>query len=120
MPSIALVASSGVPIVTNAKPRERPVSRSETRWTSLTVPNSWNAARTPSALVLNEGFPTYRRVFIACSIWPRDKIQPAPEGAIVLEAGFRTDRLFPTEHRSETEPTSRGRGDCYSLRSGIA
>src|ERR1041385_1785687 len=89
MPSMALAASSVVPIVTNANPRARPVSRSVTRWTSLTVPNCWKAVRTPSAVVLNERFPTYRRGFISLLEPGPTRDVPAPEGAAVLKSGFQ-------------------------------
>src|SRR5262245_30578770 len=100
MPSIALAASSGEPMVTNANPRLLPVSRSETKWTSLTVPNCWKAVRTPSAVVLNERFPTYRRVFITVLDLARDAERTRPEGAMVLESGFQERSTLPTEHRA--------------------
>lgn len=55
-------------MVTKPKPRGRPVSRSLTRWTSETAPNSSNAARTVSVDVLKERLPTYRRVLISISL----------------------------------------------------
>jgi hypothetical protein len=40
-------------------------------------------------VVLNERFPTYRRVFILLArSGPTHVTQPAPEGAMVLEAGL--------------------------------
>ena len=68
MPSMAFLASSGVPMVTKPKPRGRPVSRSLTRWTSETAPNSSKAARRESVDVLKFRLPTYRRVLISISL----------------------------------------------------
>ncbi len=58
MLAIAEAASCGVPIVTNAKPRGRPVSRSITRWTSATSPNWVKAERTVSVVELKDRLPT--------------------------------------------------------------
>jgi hypothetical protein len=55
---IAVAAACGLPIVTKAKPRERPVSRSVTTWTSVTSPFWVKAARTLSAVALKDRLPT--------------------------------------------------------------
>jgi hypothetical protein len=47
-----------VPIVTKPKPRDWPVSRSWTMWTSVISPKEAKAARTLSLLALKERFPT--------------------------------------------------------------
>ncbi len=44
-------ASWDEPMVTKAKPRDCPVSRSVTSLTSTTSPNSWKAVRTVSLVV---------------------------------------------------------------------
>jgi RNA polymerase sigma factor (sigma-70 family) len=54
----AVSAISGVPMVTKAKPRGRPVSRSVGMATSRTSPNAANSVSTASAVVLNERLPT--------------------------------------------------------------
>jgi hypothetical protein len=55
---MALAASAAEPIVTNAKPRDWPVSRSETTWTSVISPKAEKAVRTDSAVDWKERFPT--------------------------------------------------------------
>ena len=59
-----LLASSGVDIVTNAKPRERPLIRSIMRLTSTTVPWAANASCRSFSVVLKERFPTNNLLFI--------------------------------------------------------
>src|SRR3954454_3377306 len=61
---MAACAASGVPIVTNANPRERPLMRSVIRLTSETVPNSENMSWRSFSVVSKERFPTYNLVFM--------------------------------------------------------
>src|SRR5271154_134992 len=56
--AMAFAASAAEPMVTNAKPRDCPVSRSETTCTSVISPKGVNAARTDSAVDWKERFPT--------------------------------------------------------------
>jgi hypothetical protein len=63
---IAAWAPSGVPIVTKAKPRERPVIRSVIRLTSETGPCCWKRSWRSFSVVSKERFPTYNLVFILC------------------------------------------------------
>jgi transposase len=60
--AIAFRPASGEAIVTNANPRDWPVSRSEMIRTSVTSPTSVKAARSVSALQWNARLPTYRRI----------------------------------------------------------
>jgi len=55
---IAFWASSGVDIVTKAKPRERPLIRSIMMLASTTVPCAANASCRSFSVVLKERFPT--------------------------------------------------------------
>jgi len=57
-PAIARSASASVAISTNAKPRERPVSRSVMTRADVTTPNLANACMSPSFVVENERPPT--------------------------------------------------------------
>ena len=61
---IAFCASSGVDIVTKAKPRERPLVRSIMRLASTTVPWAANASCKSFSVVLKERFPTNSFVLI--------------------------------------------------------
>jgi len=58
MPVTAALASSGLDIVTNAKPRERPVTRSEMMATSVTVPWAEKTCLSSSSVAENGRFPT--------------------------------------------------------------
>src|SRR5690348_5633094 len=113
MACMALAASSVVPMVTNAKPRGRPVSRSVTRWTSLTVPNCSHAVRTPSAVVLNERFPTYRRVFIAFLELLIARLAPGGYGKRPRPTGPHRMPALAVSGRS-----GRPRGPSRALRAG--
>src|SRR5438105_8741256 len=62
--AIALSASLALLISTNAKPRERPVSRSVTRLTFSTAPCASKTPRSSASVVLGGRLPTYR-FFIA-------------------------------------------------------
>ena len=64
MAAIAFCASSGVDMVTNAKPRERPLIRSIMRLASTTVPWAANASCKSFSVVLKERFPTNNLVLI--------------------------------------------------------
>src|SRR5881409_3430494 len=55
--SMAFCASSGVPMVTKAKPRGRPLMRSTMRLASTTVPWAANASWRSFSVVLYERFP---------------------------------------------------------------
>src|SRR6185437_10928667 len=56
---LAMASSAPADISTKAKPRDRPVSRSETSCAETTLPCSSNSSRRSSALVLKERLPTY-------------------------------------------------------------
>jgi len=58
MVSIAFWASAGEPIVTKPKPRDWPVARSVTMWTSVTSPMRAKASRTVSIVDENDRLPT--------------------------------------------------------------
>jgi hypothetical protein len=51
-------APSSLPMLTNAKPRERPVSRSRISFTSVTVSIALNASWTSFSVVWNAKLPT--------------------------------------------------------------
>ncbi len=55
---MAFCASSGEPIVTNPKPRGRPLVRSTIRFASTTVPWAAKASCRSFSVVLNDRFPT--------------------------------------------------------------
>jgi hypothetical protein len=61
---MAAWAASGVPMVMNAKPRERPVIRSVIKLTSETGPCCWKRSCRSFSVVSKERFPTYSLVFI--------------------------------------------------------
>ena len=61
--SMAFCASSGVLMVTKAKPRGRPLARSIIRLASTTVPWAAKASCRSFSVVLNERFPTNNFVF---------------------------------------------------------
>src|ERR1700731_5128508 len=66
LPSRALIAalpSAALLMVTKANPRDLPVMRSVTRYTSVTVPNCANRSFSSGSVVLNERFPTYSFIF---------------------------------------------------------
>src|SRR5262249_18606107 len=56
---LAMASSPPSDISTKAKPRDRPVSRSDTTSADVTVPCWPNTSRRPSAVVLKGRFPTY-------------------------------------------------------------
>ena len=58
MVSMAFCASAGEPIVTKPKPRDWPVARSVTTWTSVTSPMRAKASRTVSTVDENDKLPT--------------------------------------------------------------
>src|SRR5688572_24034461 len=66
--------SAPADISTNAKPRDRPVSRSVTTWADSTAPNSPNASRRSSAVVPKGRLPTYN--FLLMVILPRGLLGP--------------------------------------------
>src|ERR1044072_5311813 len=63
---IAALPSSVEDISTNAKPRERPVSRSSITFTDSTVPACENNCCKSSLEVWNERLPTYSFIDILC------------------------------------------------------
>lgn len=62
---IAWLALRGSAMDTNAKPRDRPLSRSVTMRTSVTSPNWLKASRNASSLVWKDRLPTYNRLLMS-------------------------------------------------------
>ena len=61
---MTLLASSSEDIVTNAKPRERPVARSSIRLHSLTVPQAAHADSMAPSVVVQARLPTNNLLFM--------------------------------------------------------
>ena len=62
--SMTLLASSSEDIVTNAKPRERPVARSSMRLHSVTVPQVAQASSMAPSVVAQARLPTNNLLFM--------------------------------------------------------
>jgi hypothetical protein len=117
---MALAADCASPMVTNAKPRACPVSRSVGTATSRTSPTAENAASMDAWVVPNDRFPTKRRFPTLVCIRSRDvdaapssepSMEPRPSGGSYPRP--RTEHGRPTPPWLHSEARGRRRSAGY-------
>ena len=106
--SITLFASSSEDIVTNAKPRERPVVRSSIRLQSVTVPQVAHASSMAPSVVVQARLPTNNLLFMDCYYWflPQTDMATAPA---VLRQREELEKFAPVASTNRPHAFSSGR-----------
>lgn len=100
---IASDACCADPMVTNAKPRDRPLSRSVATCTSVTSPKSSNARRSESEVASKDRLPTYSRL-------PMNLLPVSDGSQKKIRQFLRLARAYlPMSHRDRREGTRKNR-----------